>query len=287
MKIKTFDGYSDLSIESSLASVFQTDHENFGKAFTDYYIKHINDFDNIDIDDFIDFLIEKSPTVTTSELVFNQVCLFHKTSTIDNLKTIKKHGLLQLRKALELDTELNAYLKRKGVSFHVIDNIPFITYNGIKTELKKHDGFHSFFSKANREDRLHYRLTRDYNINGYLYYEGAIKDTSYQHIKHIPEFLMNVSEYLRPDIKSEWESISTPYILKFAVDINDIDMVDDFSEVMDSHQITRHIITISLEYMLNKLRYMFSGGYSTPIKYIFTKMNQTVPPQNIIDYIKY
>lgn len=275
-----------MSIEDSLASVFQIEHNNFAALITNYYIKNIKKIDEINYNSFIKFLLEKSPFKNIGGLIFDKICIFHKTSTIDTFKTFKKYGLLPLREALKLDTELSVYLRGKDISFDFINDIPFIVFNKQKTKLKRYEGKYSFVSKEHREDRLSYRLTKDYNINGYLYYEGAINDTSYKHIKYISEFLIDLSEYIGQGIEKDWEAVSSPVILKIIVDIENIDMVTD-NNIMNKNEITIEIIKISLENILEKLRHFLNGGYSTPIKYVFLKMNQIVSPENIIDYIDY
>lgn len=101
-----FDGETDLPIEKLLASIFKIKYDYFESLILNYYIQNLNKIDEINYDNFIDYLLYKSPLNDKEELVFREVCIFHKTSSIDNFSTLTK-------KLEQAKTELGNYEKKE------------------------------------------------------------------------------------------------------------------------------------------------------------------------------
>ncbi|MFD3218353.1 hypothetical protein [Bacillus sp. BR_7a] len=151
----------------------------------------------------------------------------HVTTVNDQLDSIKKFGLVNLQQAVTLETPLQKYLLKKGISIDIERKT--IVYNGQIIDIDK-----SFTSINDSLDWVIYKLFIDYAITSFFTTDDATKYLGKVHER--PEFLKNLSELLdAPEIKDDWREKHCCYVLKFQSHLSNFDCMS-FGGVESNNQ---------------------------------------------------
>lgn len=252
----TFDGTNLKTVEQSIAHALGLTVQVFAREFTDYFVMHVNDLDNLSLEGFLEFLIHSNNKVDADSLRLNDVIFFHKTSVLDSGKSIKDGGLVNLREAIFQETPLKKYLESKGIRFSLDSGILSMDNNGERVIIERRKPAYSLRERV--EADIHRRLLTDSCLNGYLFLAGALNRNDYPHIKHLPEFFFSINSLI-PGLGDEWERSSTPLIVKSSVDIDWLDIVDDYSQQLNRNEKVHYIINLGLCLLSDSLRYGVSA----------------------------
>lgn len=278
--IVVFDGSNIESIKMSLAKILRSDEDKLIRKIVLYYWKNARKFDEMNslYYDFCEFI---GLDGDEDWLEFEYIYFFHVISTIDNLETVNKLGLIDLRETCTKETALRNYLRNQGVSFDLKNEIN-IKINDKSYDLGKYNSDEAIsdaeYWKAYHAEYLFHRLNFDYNLNGFLYSQNAYNDSSYKELKNTSEFLDRLSRYTEnANIRSIWQDNSIPYILKCKIDSGQVTLGNGLTWPT-KHEISKQLIEIAIRSIVD----LEIRRYSVlSINYILVKYGVKIPIENI------
>ncbi|WP_252225743.1 hypothetical protein [Clostridium sp. ZBS2] len=282
-----YDGSTLESIEKSLANIFNIEKEALIEKIIDYYFNNIDEFDKNEYlyEDFIE-----SIGVDDTKVVFDYINLFHVISSIDNLDTIKKFGLLDLKESLIRETSLKKYLSKIGINFILTDSVN-LTYKDLKYDLSKYNkdntSTNTEYWKAYYAEYLFHRLSFDYNINGFLFLDNACIDDSYLDLKNESEFFNRLKMFIGDNnLFDEWLENSCSYILKCTVKTGQATLGNGLKweeEAIEAKKLTKQLIDVSIRIIVDM---EVRGEVRYPSEYVLVKNNVIIPFTDIeiLDY---
>lgn len=280
-----FDGTNPGTIEVSLANALQMGVNDFSIIFIDYYISNINDLDNVSLNGFIEFLNGNGFEIDADSIYVDKVMFFHKTSVIDKGRSILETGLTNLREVLVGDTTLSKYLQSKGIIFSIENGVPYINNDSVVEIVKKHADDNYWKVKGIKS--ISHRLLSDWCLDGYLFLNGALRENEYAHIKNKSEFFYSLNEWM-PNISREWEMSSVSYIVKCEVDIDWLDVMGDYNHRLENNEKSTYILNKAVYCAVDSLRNTFSQAqWHAPVEYLYLHQNLSIPPDRIMELIKY
>lgn len=278
-----YDGSSLESVKRSLASVLNISEDILIEKIVYYYCENLSNFDDNEFlyEEFIDYL-----GLEDEDIRFDYIEIFHIISTIDNLDTVKEVGLIDLRKTLTKETSLNNYLKGKGIEFNVNNDGIYIIINGNGDDLSKYNKDDTLtdkeYWKAFHGEYLAYRLSFDYNINGFLYLDNVYKDSNYIDLKNESEFLNRLKSFLdTSDLLDSWNEKSECYILKCRVKTGQVTLGNGLkwkSEIVEAKKLTKQLIEISIRIIID---FDLRKDKNFPIQYLLVKDGIDIPFNDI------
>lgn len=275
-----FDGSNIESIKESLAKVLRINEDKLIKNIIFYYWRNVKKFDDINsiYYDFCEFI---GLDGDEEWLIFDYIYIFHIISTIDNLETINKFGLIDLRETLCKQTALSNYLRNQGISFDLKNGINIIIdeksydlgkYNSDEVISDKE------YWKAYYAEYLFNRLNFDYNLNGFLFMENAYNDSNYKDLKNKSEFFDRLGNYVEnKDIYLNWKENSDSYILKCKIDCGQVTLGNGLTWPT-KHEVAKRIIEISIRSIID---FEIRADEVLPITYILVKDGVKIPIDNI------
>lgn len=278
--IVIFDGSNIETIKMSLEKIFRSNENKLIRQIVLYYCKNARKFDEMN-SLYYDFCKFIGLDGDEDWLEFDYIYFFHVISTIDNLETVNKLGLIDLRETCSKETALRNYLRNQGVSFDFEDGIN-IKINNKSYNLGKYDSDEVIsdveYWKAYHAEYLFHRLDFDYNLNGFLYLQNVYNDSSYKDLKNTSEFLDRLSRYTEnANISSIWRNNSVPYILKCKIDCDQVTLGNGLTW-RTKHEISKQLIEIAIRSIVDfEIR-----RYSVlSINYILVKYGVKIPSENI------
>lgn len=278
--IVIFNGSNIESIKESLAKVLRINEDKLIKKIVFYYWRNVKKFDDINsiYYDFCEFI---GLDGDEEWLKFDYAYIFHIISTIDNLETINKFGLIDLRETLNKQTALSNYLRNQGISFDLKNGINIII-NDKSYDLGKYNSDEAIsdkeYWKAYYAEYLFNRLNFDYNLNGFLFLENAYNDSSYKDLKNKSEFFDRLSNYVEDkDIYLKWQENSESYILKCKIDCGQVTLGNGLTWPT-KHEVAKRIIEISIRSIID---FEIRADEVLPITYILVKYGVKIPIDNI------
>lgn len=115
------------TVYSSLANIIGVLEENIRYYIIRNHFKIIKtDVEEIDIDDFINFLYKNNP-LKSINLLFDELTISHLTSRLEK-KDLKQEPLYNLFNALINKTEINTFLQNAGITFVEQENKIIVNY---------------------------------------------------------------------------------------------------------------------------------------------------------------
>jgi hypothetical protein len=237
-----------------------------------------------DVDDFLSYF-----NIDESNLLMKEICLtsLHVTTNNDNCSFIKQHGIVNLQKAVTLETPLKKYLQSRGITIDV--NKKKIIHNGNVIDISKEWEGIEVHKGLQREglDRTIWKLYKDYQVNGFFYSDNVLNYGGYVNTR--PEFLIEISKLLLDsNIESDWTRNSEYdcYVIKFVLplsdyadfsfDIDNMDLLEDEELEIEKR---KWVITKSLDY----IKCITSHSISTIGEpYSYLKFEKSVPPSGIL-----
>lgn len=230
-----------------------------------------------DIDLFIEKNIEQIASKDVSSCKYVAI---HITTSNDDCSEIKSFGLKSLREVLSSDTELNRFLKGKGLHFDLINNA--LSYCD-----KKYDIDYSHINDPHSGKDLlvpiAYRLCYDPQVNGFLFSNNPL---NYSTIRAYPEIIANIVKCFTAlsGIGREWAVGRKPYVVTFAVNLEKIAWFTFYQSVDEQNEdLTTHI---RLKKKLLRLSYnrIHNGAGSSSAECLFLSENSIVEPNEIIRF---
>lgn len=276
-----FDGSSIESIKKSLMKVLRLNEEELISNIVYYYCENISNFNDNQFlyDEFIEFL-----GLEDEIILFDELFLFHSVAAIDKLESLKIYGLLDLRECLTKDTSFKRYLNNKDIFINFQDNIEII-HNNRKENLNLYnedevDNYQFWKVRAGRY--LYHRLNFDYNINGFLYLDNILRDSSYFNLMKESEFFNNIKDFTEDEnIFDEWRAHSKWYVLKCRVKTGQATLGNGLkweNEDEKAKILTKQLIEIAIRNIINvEIR----KSTILSIEYILLKENTSIPFSDI------
>ncbi len=284
--MKVFDGTNLYSTIKSLSKAFDICPLQLTREVKFYLLLNMPDWSDgyLSLQGFFEHCEKDKISINTSNLQFDSVIFFHKTSFIDNGIFLQKKGLLDLDELLLNPSPLSKYLKEKGVKFFAKDKSHFINING-KIQLVKDLSCNKIESV---KPRIAARLTKPKSMNlegitGFLFLDHAINDFTYQRIGNAPEFLCDLDDCIGGGIADEWKNISKPAILKCEVNIESWYRPKDIYEKENKYEKSYEIAQEGFRYLAEA--YVRKLGFKTEFRlseyYPFVAHGVGVPPAKI------
>ncbi|EIJ81773.1 hypothetical protein PB1_02500 [Bacillus methanolicus PB1] len=239
-----------------------------------------NNKGDISSEDFIEAFNISEEKLLSKELL--PVSL-HVTTNNDNCATIKKFGLMDLQKAVTLDTPLNRYLKSMGITIDV-ENKEIHYKDKVYDISKKYNGINAGSKDESLNSVIH-KLFIDFQINSFFYDKNVLNYDG--DIRRGPEFLINLANLLRnSDIENIWKQNKDNkcYVIKFFAPLSKytnysfLNYVDeDWEEEALKLEMVKAIIKKSLYRIHDDI---FYDGAEEGFSYI--KPHEVIPFSNII-----
>ncbi|MGE7219593.1 hypothetical protein ACQKJC_24460 [Priestia koreensis] len=133
----------------------------------------------------------------------------HVTTNNDECASIKKYGLINLQKAISLETPVSNFLRSQGISINIEQQQ--IHYNG---------KIYSISEDSMNEDikLIYYKLYNDYQVNSFLSYSNVLE----YGVESVPEFIENLADLLESnDICDNWIKFNNQcYVIKFVAPLS-------------------------------------------------------------------
>lgn len=229
------------------------------QAITKYIASHK---DNVDIHEFLDEIGVQNPIIT-------HVIIQHLTTSFDECESIKKYGLVNTKKALELDTSLNRFLKENDIYFDFSNNNVKLFFKNQEIKLVKNDSLNKNYTLN--------KLTKDFQINGFLKVDNILK---YSCIQEYPEIIKEINKNTKNNLNMKWLEITKPYVLFCKVNLNSISSYYTFNDSeleLDEIEKSQKLLDIALKYL---------SGKNTREEYIYLNNEYEIPKEDIIETIK-
>lgn len=192
---------------SGLKTHFNLSEENI----FEFYNQSALNRREVNANSFLQYFNIDTETVLNRDIFLTSL---HLTTTGDNLASIKKMGLVNLQKAITLETPFKNFLVEHGIVFNVEEKF-------IKYKEKIFDISQSY--NANLEDPVQwiiYKLFIDFSTTSFFSVEDATEYLGEVHKR--PEFLKNVAEWIgAPEIIDEWVEKTDCYVIKYRAKLED------------------------------------------------------------------
>lgn len=240
--------------------------------------------DLIDIKDFFNF-IKNNDGVDCKEytnICIHEVSLFHLTSRINNNVVNQKCEIYNLFDALTQKTDISMFLESNGFEFEQIDNTIQTRYLGKIIDWSQYfEGNEGPAARMiNRRLKGSNIVSVDKCINGFLFGGNISNNLDVSHIYYCPEIVENMLRVLnKHDLIKYWTDHSTPYIITFKSNIEDI--VFDWKPNLNNKQKVFRIYRYLLYYLGSKIKNQWSEN-DNPIIRLKDEIN--VPAGNIISF---
>lgn len=276
-----FDGSSIDSMKKSLTEILRLNEEELIRSIVYYYCDNISTFDNNEFlyDDFIDYI-----GLDDKIILYDEIFFFHSLSVIDELESLKMFGLVNLRDSLTKETTFKKYLNKKGVFINLQDKIEIIYNNRIEdlSLYNEDEASDNEYWKVRAGEYLYHRLSFDYNINGFLFLNNILRDSSYFSLMNESEFFTNIKDFTEDiNILEEWRTNSKWCILKCRVKTGQATLGDGFkwrSEDEEAKIFTKKLIELAIRNIINvEIR----KDELLPIEYVLLRENISIPFSDI------
>lgn len=231
---------------STLASLFNTSVDtvkqtiaNHTKVDVEYFLKNINHtLDDFDLEDL-------------------EIVGIHSTTNNDQCESIKKTGLINLKRALSVKSSLNNYLHEHDIYIDI--------YTKKLTYLDK---TYNLVDCGN--SKLHYKIFGDYALDCFL---SVRKDREFDSkLKARPKVLSEIEKYLNiSGLHQGWIEQSTPYMIKFkehAYNFNRYHFSADGSEDGMKHTLVHYALTVIETNQQCDIQIDLIAEYQVPARHI-------------------
>lgn len=187
--------------------------------FLDLTQEEILDFVILESTDVIDFL--EAFEIKDEKLLEKNIELvsLHSTTSIDDCKSIKEKGLINLQDAVSQETSLKSYLDSKNIYINIEEK--YILFEGNKFHLSESTEGSCLRKQDEYKNRVIHKFYDDFQVNGFICIDNIITyggDTRYR-----PEILFDLANFLNnKDIELDWVNNKNHkhHIIKFKQPLN-------------------------------------------------------------------
>ncbi|WP_342530815.1 hypothetical protein AB9L15_00765 [Lysinibacillus fusiformis] len=186
--------------------------------FLDLTEEEISNFvsESTDVMDFLEAFDIKDEKLLEKDI---ELVSLHSTASIDNCKSIKENGIINLQNAVTQKTPLNDYLTNKNIQINIDEK--YILFNGEKLDISNvTPGYCLEYEEECRNTVIH-KFYGDFQINGFLSHRNVL--TYGGNTRKRPEILFNLAEFLKDrKIESDWvkDENNQHHIIKFKQPLN-------------------------------------------------------------------
>lgn len=209
---------------------------------------------NVDVEAF---LKEFHINLDCFELEDLQIVGIHTTTNNDQCESIKKTGLINLKRALSLNSSLNNFLHEHDIYINIYT----------KTLTYKQQSY-NLVDCGN--SKLHYKIFGDYALDCFLVMQKNRKFDA--KLKARPKVLSEIEKYLHiENLHQEWINQSTPYMIKFkehAYNFNRYHFSPDGSEDGMKYTLVHYALTVIATNQECDIQVDLVGEYQIPVKNI-------------------
>ncbi|MCM3389991.1 hypothetical protein LG296_20785 (plasmid) [Ureibacillus chungkukjangi] len=274
-----------------------TDYKNTIKSlaeFLDLMEDEISDFvlNNKDAD-VMDFL--KAFSIEDDKLLEKNIELvsLHSTSSIDDCKSLKEKGLINLQEAVLQETPLKAYLEKKCIQINLEEK--YILFKGKKFDISEKIKGYSLSDEEDHKNTVIHKFYGDFQVNGFLYHENVV--TYGGNTRDRPEILLDLARFLNDrTIEDDWTNHKNKqhYILKFKQPLNfytwftfpgdyedsDYGVTEDNLEYLDSEVIEAKV----KKWVINRSMDVIRGNAYEAFSYVHPDWK--IEPKDILEFMK-
>ncbi|MFE8702923.1 hypothetical protein ACFYKX_20150 [Cytobacillus sp. FJAT-54145] len=253
-------------------------------------IENILDFVYLESSDVEDFL--ESFEIEDKHLLEKDIELvsLHSTTSLDNCKSIKKLGIINLQDAVSLETPIKDYLSKKEIHINIREK--YILYQGNKLDISgKTDGF-SLTDAEEYRNRIIHKFYGDFQVNGFLCHSNVVSYGGYTRDR--PEILFDLAQFLKdPTIESDWVKHKNKehFIIKFKQPLNYYKYWTFVVEYEDSYYgitkdnleyLPNEVIEVKVKrWLIQKSLYILRNGVYELFSYVHPKVR--IEPKDIIE----
>lgn len=247
-----------------------------GDLIEDYILKCNND-----IDMFFKAHIEEIERIDLNKL---ELVAIHVTSNDDNCRSLKKHGLRNLKLVLSGKTEMSRFLSAEQIQFDIERKQMFIQGKEYNIDYQKYLNMAHKSKEEDRLERIAHKIYFDYQVNGFFFNSNIFSyGTSID--KH-PEFLYTLSEFNKATkgIDEKWDKLNQGYVIKYKSYVSDFEYYS-FYESMEEYLEDSYSNWIKLRYWLvsKAVSCCFSDLASEVFAYM--KAGIIIEPERILECI--
>jgi hypothetical protein len=273
-----------------------TDYDSTLKSLLEFLnlyekdIENILDFLYLESTDVADFL--ESFEIEDEHLLEKDVELIslHSTTSLDNCKSIKELGIINLQDAVSQETPLKDYLIKKGIHINIKEK--YILYKGNKLDIsEKTDGL-SLTDDEEYRNRVIHKFYGDFQINAFLCHSNVVSYGGYTRDR--PEILFDLAQYLKvATIESDWakDKNKEHYIIKFKQPLHyykywtfEVEYEDSYYGITKDNleYLPDEVIEVKVKrWLIQKSLYILRYGVYELFSYIHPKVK--IEPKDIID----
>ncbi|QSB09305.1 hypothetical protein [Lysinibacillus fusiformis] len=198
---------------------------------TDYNsnIKSLVDFLDLTEEEISDFVLESTDVIEFLE-AFNiedekllekdiDLVSLHSTASIDNCKSIKEKGIINLQDAVSQKNPIGDYLKNKDIQINIDEK--YILFKGNKLDISKETKGFCLEDEDEYRNRVIHKFYGDFQINGFLSHRNVL--TYGGNTRKRPEILFDLARFLKDEkIELDWvkDKNNKHYIIKFKQPLN-------------------------------------------------------------------
>lgn len=260
------------------AKGFLSNFLNIGTDNIENYIS--NNAQDYDVEDFIDKNDIKLEKVQLHNL---QLIVQHISTSVDECKSLRKFGLLNLQQSLTMETSLKEYLTDFGIFFDISNKWMAcqgkkfdITY--VSDDIRLPGG-----SQKHRICRVAHKIYYDYQINGFFSMENK---TSYGgRVHERPEFLHNLKELFKANIiEDNWMKRANPYLITFKASLDSFAWFSFYNDEIQYEEDYFEKKEIK-KWLINKAFYVIWKDFhynSSPEIISYMKPEVIIPPSDFL-----
>ena len=243
-------------------------------------------FESEDVEDFLEAFEIKDDHLLEKDV---ELVSLHSTTSLDNGKSIKEIGLINLQDAVSQDTPLKNYLSKKEIYINIKDK--YILYKENKIDISERTEGYSLSNAEEYRNRIIHKFYRDFQINGFLSHSNVVSYEGYT--RERPEILFDLANFLKDDtIASDWvkDDNKQHYIIKFKQPLNYYKYWTYEVEYEDFYGIRKHELDyLSFEeievkvkrWLIQQSLYILRYGVNELFSYVRPELK--IEPKDIIE----
>lgn len=236
-----------------------------------------------EFEEFWERNIDKIKQVDISNL---RIIAFHVLGSLDECKSIKSEGLMNLQEVLTRNTILKRLLNKIGIQFDIPHKL--VIYKGKEYDID-YENYNNSSCLVGIYKKLNYvahRVFYDFSVNGFLLSDNVFNYGT--NIDERPEFLMTLG-LLFPEarkLESYWRKKSKSYKINFYASIN---QVERFNFQLDRLKDPPYAGWENLNDEMKIKKWMLSHAIErgfTGLSYdrvLYIKNDVIIPPDQILD----
>ena len=247
-----------------------------GDLVEDYILKCDND-----IDKFFKAHIEEIEKIDLNNLEFVAV---HVTSNDDNCRSLKKHGLRNLKLVLSENTNLSRFLSAEQIRFDIERKLMFIRGKEYSIDYQKYLDMYDKSKEEDRLERIAHKIYYDFQVNGFFFNRNIFSYGT--GIDKHPEFLYTLSEFnkITEGLDGKWDKFNQGYVIKYKSHVRDFEYYS-FYESMEEYLEDFHSNWLKLRYWLLSRAVLCCFSDLASEVFAYMKAGIVITPERILECI--